>query len=318
MKKTDPWKLAVILLSLILIFMAVRKFRAPKLESNLPASLAEIDTADVTELIITPSKAPQSPVRLAKTGGWKLMQGERALRLEQGTGPNALRVLTHLKPERMVTKRKEKWNEFSVGDSTGTRVQIMGGSSVLADLVIGRSGFGQTATQSYGGPAFTYIRLHDEEEVYAIGGFLDAQFNKAADDWRDKSFMRLKKDSVTRVAFRYAADSSFVLEKVNGKWTSAGVPVDSTEVKSFLSGMEYRNGTAFADVAPVGPAALTITLDQGSKTLGTIEAWPAAGNWTVRTSHQPDTFFAMDPASRKDVFVSRKRFVVKPEKGKTR
>lgn len=309
MKKIDPWKLAVILLSLVVVFIAVRKFRSPQLEGNLPSTLAEIDTAEVTEIIITPAKDINQPVRLAKAGGWKLMKGEQSLRLEQGAGPNTLRVLTNLKPERMVTKRKEKWNEFSVGDSTGTRVQVMAGSSVVADLIFGRSGFGQTATQSYGGPGFTYIRVRDEEEVYAIGGFLDAQFNKAADDWRDKSFMRLKKDSITRISFRYLGDSSFVLDKVGGKWVGPGATLDSMEVKSFLGGMEYRNATMFAALAPAGPATVSISLEQSGNVVGTIEAWPADGNWTVRSSHQPETFFLMDAAGRKDVFVGRGRFI---------
>lgn len=308
MKRTDPWKLAVIFLSLVLIFIAVRKFRSPRLEGNLPASLAKIDTAEVTEVVITPAKARGQKVRLTKTGGWKLMNGEQMLRLEQGAGPNLLRVLTNLRPERMATKRKEKWDEFSVGDSTGTRIQVLAGSDVQADLVIGRSGFGQTASQSYGGPAFTYIRVQDEPEVYAIGGFLEGQFNRALDEWRDKSFMRLKKDSVTRIRFQYPGDSSFVVERVNGKWMLDNQPADSVEIRSYLSAMEYRNATAFAAAAPAGTSSLTVTLEQSGKTLGTIEAWPAPGDWTVRSSHQPETFFTYDAAGRKDVFPSRKKF----------
>ncbi|MBL7850203.1 MAG: DUF4340 domain-containing protein [Cyclobacteriaceae bacterium] len=311
MKKTDPWKLAVILLSLILVFIAVRKFRSPRLEGNLPATLVELDTAKITEIIITPAKDRRQPVRLARAGGWKLMKGEQALRLEQGAAASLLRVLTSVKPERMASKKMEKWDEFQVGDSTGTRVQVMAGTSVEADVVIGRSGFGQTPTQAYGGPAFTYMRLHDEPEVYAISGFLDAQFNRAIDDWRDKSFLRVKRDSVTRVTFRYPADSSFVIEKIGGKWTMGGDPVDSMEVRSFLSGMEYRNATAFAPAAPAGSATVSVTLEKGSKTLGTIEAWPAEGSWAVRTSQQPDTFFSLNAAARKDVFVPRTRFSAK-------
>lgn len=311
MKKIDPWKLAVILLSLLLVFVAIRKFRSPQLEGNLPATLAKIDTAEVTALVITPAKDLAQPVKIVKAGGWKLMKGDQAFRLEQGAGPNTVRVLTNLKPERMVTKRKEKWNEFNVGDSTGTRVQVLAGNDVVADLVFGRSGFGQTATQSYGGPAFTYVRLQDEEEVYAIGGFLDAQFNKTSDEWRDKSFMRLKKDSITRISFRYLGDSSFVLEKVLGKWVGPGAMVDSAEVKSFLGGMEYRNATTFAALAPAGPATVSVSMEQSGKVVGSIEAWPAEGSWIVRSSHQPDTFFLMDAAGRKDVFVGRKRFEMK-------
>lgn len=309
MKNIDPWKLAVILLSLILVFMAVRKFRSPRLEGNLPAVLVELDTAKITEIVITPAKDRQQPVRLARVGGWKLMKGEKALRLEQGAVTSLLRVLTTMKPERMASKRKEKWREFQVDDSVGTRIQVMSGSAVEADLVIGRSGFGQTPTQGYGGPAFTYVRISEEPEVYAIGGFLEAQVNRPVDDWRDKSFLRVKRDSVTRVSFRYPADSSFVMEKIAGRWMMAGSPVDSMEVRSFLSGMEFRNGSAFAPSAPSGSPPISVTLERGTRVLGTIEAWPTEGNWVVRSSHQPETFFSMDAATCREVFVAKSRWL---------
>jgi len=312
MKKTDPWKLAVILLGLVLIFIAVRKFRSPMLEGNLPVTLAEIDTADVTELIITPAKARQQPIRMTKAGGWKLINGEQTLRLEQGAGPNMLRVLTTLKPERMVTKREEKWDEYSVGDSSGTRIQVMAGSATEADLIIGRSGFTPPQNQGYGGSGFTYIRIHDEAEVYAVTGFLEAQFNRALDEWRDKSFTRIKMDSVTDISFRYPGDSSFVVQKVNGTWTSNTRLVDSVAVKAYLSGLEYRNAAAFAATAPVGSPAVVMTLSGKGKVRGTLEAWPGEGTWIVRSSQQPETFFALDAAARKDVFVGPGRFVTRP------
>lgn len=313
MKKVNPWKLALIFLSLVLAFQAIRMFRSPRLESNLPRTVMEIDTARVTDLLITPAKGNRETLRMTRSGGWKLMKGEQTLRLEQGAAANALRMLTTLKPERLATKRQEKWNEFSVGDSTGTRIQVMSGTSTLAELVIGRSGFGQSATGSYAGPGFTYVRITDEQEVYAVSGFLDAQFNRALDDWRDKSFLRVSRDSVSRVRFGYP-DSSFVIDKLSGKWMMANLPADSTAIISYLGGMAYKNATAFAQTAPAGTPGVTVIFEKGSRTVATVEAWPEGEDWTVRSSHQPETFFRFDAAAVKDFFAGRKRFT--PGKGK--
>ncbi len=311
MKKVNPWKLAVIFLGLVVVFLAIKKFRSPRLEGNLPVAVVKIDTASVTDLLVTPSKGNREAVRLTRSGGWKLMKGEQALRLEQGAVASALRLLTGLKPERLATKRQEKWNEFGVGDSTGTRVQVMAGTSTLADIVIGRSGFGQTPTASYGGPGFTYVRLYDEPEVFAVGGFLDAQFNRALDDWRDKSFLRLSRDSVNRVRFSYPADSSFVIDKQSGQWLLTNIMADSTAIRSYLGGMTYKNATAFALQAPTGAPGVTVIFEQGSRILATVEAWPSLGvDWTVRSSHQPETFFRFDAAAVKDFFVGKKRFAL--------
>jgi hypothetical protein len=309
MKKVNPWKLAVIFLGLVVVFLAIKKFRSPGLESNLPRTVVEIDTARVTDLLITPAKGNRETVRITRSGGWKLMKGEQTLRLEQGAAASALRMLTSLKPDRLATKRKEKWNEFSVGDSTGTRIQVMAGTSTLADLVIGRSGFGQSATGSYGGPGFTYVRLTDEPEVFTVDGFLDAHFNRPLDDWRDKSFLRLSKDSVDRMRFSYQGDSSFVIDKQSGKWMMSNTFADSTAILSYLSGMAYKNATAFAPAAPAGAPGATVIFEKSSKAVATVEAWPEGADWTVRSSHQPETFFRFDAAAVKDFFAGKKRFM---------
>ncbi len=308
MKKINPWKLAVVFLGLVVVFLALKKFRSPRLEGNLPSSLTQVDTAAVTEVIITPAKSPNQAVRLVKSGGWKLMDGDKNLRLEQGAGSNAVRMLMSMRPERMVSKRKDKWDEYLVGDSTGTRVQVKIDDDVEADLVIGRSEFGQTATGSYGAP-FTYVRKFDEPEVYTVSGFFDAQYNRVLNDWRDKSFTRIKKDSVTRVSFHYPADSSFVVERRNNKWMIGNDLADSARWNTFLSGLEYRNANLFAPIAPAGVAPVSIQLERNGKPLGTLEAWPGEGNWAARSSHQPETFFSLDDATRRDVFVGRSRFV---------
>jgi len=216
-----------------------------------------------------------------------------------------------MRPQRMVSKRKDKWNEYQVGDSTGTRVQVKIGEDVEADLVIGRSGFAQTATASYGGAAYTYVRKFDEPEVYAVSGFFDAQFNRVLNDWRDKSFTRIKKDSVTRVTFHYSADSSFVVERGNKMWMISGNPVDSLQWNAYLSGLEYKNANLFAPIAPAGMPPVSIQVEKNGKLQATIEAWPGESNWTARSSHQPETFFSLDESTRKEVFAGRSRFTLK-------
>jgi Domain of unknown function (DUF4340) len=310
MKNANPWTLVAVFGGLVLLFVAVKLYRSPILESNLPPSLVEIDTAAITELVITPAKARSENVRIVKSEGWKLVRDNRNLRLDQGAGPNALRMLMSAKPERMISKRKEKWDEFGVGDSTGTRVRIMAGTSSEAELIIGRSGFGQSGGQGYG-PPYTYVRVADEPEVYAVSGFLDAQFNRVYDDWRDKSFLRLVRDSVNHITFRYPSDSSFVLDKRQGTWMLNDGPADSASVNSYLGSLGYRNVQAFASSQPAGSAPIVITFEKSGKTQATVEAWPAEYGFVTRSSHQPETFFFADAVTARDILRSKKGFQVK-------
>ncbi len=307
MKKTNNWILIGLLGGLVLVFIGMKIFRSPTLESNLPENLTEVDSSKVTELIVFPGKDRGTEIHLSRSGkDWVLKTGDRTGHLEQGRGNTSLQSLMNLKPQRVLTKRKEKWNEFGVGDSTGTRVKVIEGNSVQSDVWIGRTGFSQST-----GGGYTYVRLNGENEVYSVDGFLEGQFNLGFNDWRDKSFSRLKRDSIDKITFRYPADSSFILEKKNGKWKMGVVAADSAVVSSYLGGMEYKNIPSFAEVPPPGNAAAVITFESNSKILATLEGWPGSGPWTVRSSKQPDTFFVSDASMTKEVWKGKRAFEIK-------
>ena len=313
MKKVSLWKLAALLGGLVVIFISLKLFRSPGLETNLPASLAKFDSAHVTELVIMPARTPGEEIHLVRAGNWMLVSNGKTLRLDQGAGVNALRQLMGLKPERIVSKKKEKWDEFGVGDSTGTRVRVMVGADVEAELVIGKTAYNQMAGQRYGGSTYSFVRMGDATDVYTVEGFLDAQFNRATDDWRDKSLIRIRKDSIDRISFRYPADSSFVLEKNQGRWMIGNQPADSAKVAAYISGIEYKNGTSFAAAAPSGEPFARITFQKGTQVKGTLEAWQTiAGTWFLRSSLQTETFFATDPTTGKGMFAGSENFLRKP------
>ena len=310
MKNANNWKLIALLAGLVLIFFAVRIFRSPTLESNLPENLTDIDTTKVTELVVTPAKDRSAEIRLVKTANtWELRKGDQVAHLEMGGGVTALRSIMNLKPQRIMSKKKEKWNDFSVGDSTGTRVKVMAGNSVKADLWIGRIGFTQNAGGNFSQGAFTHVRLNGDNDVFAVEGFLDGQFNRVFNDWRDQRFIRIKRDSIDKITFRYPADSSFVLERRNGKWMLGPDPADSAAVSSYLAGLEYKNLNSFNDHVPTGGAVAEISFENHTKVVVKVEGWPQAGPWTFRSSEQPDTFFSSEGSSvMKDVWRGFKTF----------
>lgn len=315
MKNVNNWKLIAVLAGLIAIFAGVKTFLSPTLESSLPAALAEIDSSKVTELVIRPARERGTEIHLTREGNhWTLTSGDRFGRMEQGGSATAMASLMRLKPQRMISKKRTKWNEFNVGDSTGTRVRVIAGNSPAADLWVGRTGFATGADGRFMGGGFTYVRVEGEDEVYAVEGFLEGQFNRGFNDWRDKSFTRLKRDSVDRIVFRYPADSSFVIEKKNGKWMSGAYLADSAAVATYINSFEYKNVTSFAAVAPAGEPAAVITFEKGSRTVARIEGWPSSGAWTLRSSQQPNTFFSSEGTVATDIWKGRTELIKKSPK----
>lgn len=303
MKTLNNKTLILILIALVGIFVLVRLFRTPALESNLKKELVSVDTSKVTLIKLWPKSENGDEIQLVKGSmRWTINKGDKQYNLEQGAANSLLGYLVKLVPQKMATRKKEKWGEFQVGDSS-TRVQVLADGDVLADVRFGRVGFNQNQMQmqqqQYGGGggfggAFTYVRLEDEDEVYTVDGFLESTFNRGLNDWRDKSLLRIKKDQVTKVSFNYP-DSGFVADKREKKWWIGDQLADSTKFNSYLSQLEYKNASSFADdFSPSRQPDISINIDGAPGPLATIQAWKRETDWVVTSTHQAGVYFSTE------------------------
>jgi hypothetical protein len=296
MKKLNNKILFIILLALAVVFALSRIFRASSFEGNLPKTLLTLDTAAVTEIKVFPNTEKNKEVKLLREGkNWTVKIENRTATAERGSVVGAMGQFAHLKPLRLVSKKKTKWKEYSVGD-TSTQVKFMKGDELLADLRVGKVGFNQQPGRQQFNPggAFTYLRLNNQDEVYAVEGFLESTFDRSYNDWRDKAFLRLNQNTITKVTFTYPADSGFVIEKREKKWWLNNSEADSVKVKGFLSQLEYKNATTFADDFlgnSTNPQAV-IQFNGTAGALATVQAWKRADDWAINSSHQKKIYFS--------------------------
>ncbi len=122
----------------------------------------------------------------------------------------------------------------------------------LAELMIGKFTYKQVSNPyaGYGGnniEGTTYVRLSGEEEIYAVEGFLAFSFSGGFNDWRDKSFLKCKKEDITKVTFTMPADSSFILAMKDSLWFAGSQPVDSAKTANFLNSLSLIDGQDFRD-----------------------------------------------------------------------
>ncbi len=210
MKKLNPKILIAVLVLLVGFFALSRWFRAPGLEGNLKKSLVSMDTATVTEVRILPAKDRASEVKLVKEGNqWQVLAAKQKSRADVGAVKSMLGVVRDLRPQRLASRKKDKWELYQVGDK-GTNVALYAGAKKIADINIGKTGVAPGGSGGRGN-VFTYVRASDENEVFAVDGYIEAHFNRSFNDWRNKAFLRVKKDDITKLTFRYPADSGFVV-----------------------------------------------------------------------------------------------------------
>ncbi len=313
MKKLNNKILFGFLIGLAAIFALSRVFRASKRQSNLRTELLKIDTAAVNKVLLFAAVEKGKEIALNREGNkWIAKKEKSTARTEQGSVNNAIATLANLKPLRLITKKKEKWNEYSVGDSS-TRVQLYKGDVVVADIHVGRVGFNQSSDGQFNpGGIFTYVRLTNENEVYAVEGFLESSFNRSYTDWRDKSFLRIKKEQITEIQFIYPGDSSFVLTKKDNGWWIGAEASDSIKVNSYLSQLEYKNANGFADeFLAMGKGDVSIQLKGAPGVIATVEGWKRPTDWVLKSSWQPTIYFSSENSGLvKTLFEPKKNFLI--------
>jgi hypothetical protein len=233
----------VVLLVLTIIFI----FTDGKKERSFRTELVEIDTASVDEILIYPKTTNYKEVKLFKDDAdWKvLLEDGSSVTAPKSKIDNLLSSLLKVKPNRLAARGSEKWKEFEVTDSLGTRVKVVEDGDVTLDIILGRFAFQQPRTMN------TFVRLYNDTDVYEVDGFLSATFNQNADNYRDNSVITGDHNNWTNLTFKYPGDSSFALVKMNDMWFLNDEPTDSTETVKTLRSLERLSNTNFVDASRI-------------------------------------------------------------------
>jgi hypothetical protein len=300
--------LLIVFLGLAGILVLTRVFTAKKAIRTLDTELVEIDTGRISNIFIYPQAEQGAELAFSRAGsGWTVTNDELSAPADNYGIGNALTELLNLEADRLVARSEEKWPEFHVDDSLGTRVLVKEGKKTTLDLIIGRfnyqpppggyAGYGQ---QQYG-TGITYVRKSGEDEVYAVEGFLAMSFNQGFNNWRDQTICRLSRDQITKVVFDYPADSGFVAQKGDMNWTINGILADSTSMAQYLNGVSRKSHGDFADgFTPLSSPVYQVTFEGLNMDPLLIRVYSQMGeNLILHSSINPESYFSI---SREGLF----------------
>ena len=311
--------LLIVFIGLAGILLLSRIFTAKKAERTLETNLVEIDTGRISTLHIFPQAEKGAELVFSRSGsGWVVTkEGGMTAPADNYSVDNALNDLINLKADRLVARSEDKWADYSVNDSLGTRVLIKEGKKTTLDLVIGRfnyqppaggySGYGQQY-----GTGITYVRKSGEDEVYAVEGFLAMSFNQGFNNWRDQTISRLTRDQITKIIFEYPADSGFVAQKLDEQWTIKGLPADSTSMAKYLNGMSRKSHREFADdFTPLSSPPFQVTFEGMNMEPLLIRVYVRdGGELILHSSINPESYFMINRDGLfKDIFKSYSSFI---------
>ncbi len=315
----DNKRLLYILAALIVILAFTVLIKIPRERATLKERIVDFDTTEVVKIILNPKSAIGNPYEFDRENGkWKVIQGNIISDTRQMEVENILGEILSIKPQNLVSKSKTKWGDFEVTDSTGTRIRILNkkGKS-MADLIIGRFTYKQVQNQlsMYGRnniQGTSYVRLHGEDEVYGVEGFLSLSFNRSFNDWRDNTLVTFSGNEVTSLKYIYPADSSFTLSLRDSKWLLDNAPADSAKVATFLSSLSNVDGQDFIDTFKpnVNPDYQMIIEGNNLLNISVKGYMQADGTCILNSSLNPDIYFSSNKEGIfKRVFRSKKELL---------
>lgn len=304
-----PKRLLIIFLALLVVVVVTRLFSIGDRDRSFRGELVEVDTARVSEILLNPKSQPGQEVRFVKRDTvWTVSSGSVTAEADQSAVRMLLGSLVDLTTQRLVARGQDRWDEYAVSDSLATRIRVSGGSKQALDLYIGRFSIQQNIQD-----AESYVRLGEDDEVYAVNGLLSLSFDRGFNSWRNRTVLKLDTEALERIDFTYPADSGFVLVRQDDRWTLDGTPTDSAAVARYLNRLRNVVSQTFADdVATLALSPiLTLTLHTGAGQPVTVNAFTGPGEegFLVRSSQNPEaTFLSERDGVAGDLFKGRAAF----------
>ena len=297
--KFNNRNLLIVFIGLAGILILTRVFTSKRAERTLDSDLVKIDSARISTIYIYPQAEQGGELVFSRNGSeWNVSKDDLTAPADKFAVGNAITGLLNLKADRLVARSEDKWPEFQVDDSLGTRVVVMEGKKTTHDMIIGRFNYQPPpgGNPGYGqnyGTGITYVRNTAENEVYAVEGFLAMSFNQGFNSWRNQSICNLTSSQISKIIFSYPADSGFVAQKMDASWTIGGILSDSTSMAQYLNGLSRKSHSEFADgYSPVSGPDYQVTFEGTNMNPVLIRAYSQSGDVLIlHSSINPESWF---------------------------
>ncbi|MFC2100243.1 DUF4340 domain-containing protein [Bacteroidota bacterium] len=236
------WIVLIVLLAILVITQIRDKKRG---ERTFKSEFFELDTALITSFEFYPLSQPDKKISFNKTvNTWELSEKEKKFTPDPAGVRSIIQSLATLKPERVVATETSKWLEYQVDDSTGIQLTVKQGEQIMASLIIGKFSFQQNSRKTT-----SYVRLQDDNNVYAVDGMLRMVFSPDINNYRNRMLAKLNIGDISSLTFNYPGDSSFIIKKQDAFWFVNESQADSTEVQNYLNQIAFLSSGDFIDEA---------------------------------------------------------------------
>jgi hypothetical protein len=252
----------------------------------------QVDTSIVDQMILLPHGPDSTKIELNRSGtGWKASNGSITIDAVSNRVQSVLGQLTSIPTKRLISKSIERHPDYEVTEDAGKIVELYSKGKMIEKIIFGRFNFNQSSRE-----ATSYARLGDEDDIYAVDGFMSMSFDVDFNSFRDKQLLKVNQADVKALQLNNETGSYTMTMPSLGNWQMNGTtPIDSSEMANYLSGLANVNGNEFRDAfTPVSPPEkhLEITSDNAVGNIS-IDCFREGDRYIIKSSSNP-AFFTSD------------------------
>lgn len=171
MAKKNPWIKYIVILAVALILLLVVSLKNRRYEQKV-SDVFKVNVEDINGFTV--AKGEQSVTLVRGDTSWVFAEPDtgdvRENRIER-----FFENVVNAKKTGYITKNPEKYDQYRVSDSLGTRIDLLKGEYNLASLYVGRS---QTTWSQ------DYIRYPDDPKVYLSQKKILSHVSERPSFWR--------------------------------------------------------------------------------------------------------------------------------------
>lgn len=297
-RKVNLKTILIVFAALLILVVGIKLMDLKKGNRSFKSELVSVTPDQINKIDIYPRVMNGAKIELTKDGAhWTGNSKGTKFNADGSFAESIINQLNQLKPESVASNKKDRWKHYQVTDSLGTRVQLFAGNSLQADLYLGKFSFSSQRQPK------SYVRLADDKTTYGVSGYIASSCNRDINGFKDKTVIHSNKGDWTKLTFTYPADSSFVLQKENSKWTIPTATVDSAKVVKFLSALQNINQYRYASQQPQGHPTFSLKIDDDKGPIE-IKGYQENNGLVISSSENPGTYFD-GKSIKKKLFPSR-------------
>lgn len=292
----------IIFITLLAIYLGSQLFSDTNKTSSFEPDLFAVDTASVTKIEIYSKADDYALTSLDRAGNeWTVSNGTITADAQSNLVTAMLSQIDQIRATRIAAKSQEKWPEFELDEATAKgRIKVFAGSKLIADFWAGGFRFNQQARS-----ATSFIRKNDENDVYAIDGFLSMSLGQGFDSYRNNTLVAFNPADITKLSIQNNGAVQTLQKTPDGWITSEGIGLDSLKMTNYLTGISNLKSAKFADdfseKSPGITEENTITIT-GNNLISpiTVNCFKVPGRelpFICKSSLNPDAWVGVDSAS---------------------